>query len=353
MLAALGAMLAGCGTPGAPQPPSLNLPARVTDLSADRAGNQVKLTWTMPRRTTDKIPLKNDLDVTVCRGEPDQPCQTAGHVRFAPSADATFTDTLPAALANGPPRALSYFVEVKNSHGRSAGSSDTGDTIAGQAPPPVRGLVAEVRKQGVVLHWDAADPSADVRLQRTLLTPPAPAKHQGILAEPAQPNQQNLLIDAAKAHGGIAIDTHIAFGNSYEYRAQRVARVVVNGLTLELDGPLSDPIHVDALDVFPPAIPTGLVAVATAPDPATGSAPSIDLSWEPDTETDLAGYEVYRREDQTPWRRISGDQPVVGPAFHDPAVQPGRTYRYAVSAVDRAGHESGRSAEAQETVPAS
>jgi hypothetical protein len=32
-------------------------------------------------------------------------------------------------------------------------------------------------------------------------------------------------------------------------------------------------------------------------------------------------------------------------------VQPGHTYMYAVSAVDQQGHESARSAEAEETVP--
>jgi fibronectin type 3 domain-containing protein len=43
---------------------------------------------------------------------------------------------------------------------------------------------------------------------------------------------------------------------------------------------------------------------------------------------------------------------VVGPAFHDAQVAPGHTYTYAVSAVDQGGHESARSAEARETVPA-
>jgi fibronectin type 3 domain-containing protein len=103
--------------------------------------------------------------------------------------------------------------------------------------------------------------------------------------------------------------------------------------------------------VFPPAIPTGLVAVATAADAASSTEPSIDLSWQPNTEADLVGYEVYRREDQTPWQRISGDQPAIGPAFHDAHVLAGHTYRYGVSAVDKGGHESGRSQEAQETVP--
>ncbi len=86
-----------------------------------------------------------------------------------------------------------------------------------------------------------------------------------------------------------------------------------------------------------------------------GAGPSIDLSWLPDTEADLAGYIVYRREPaeaSTVWQRISPAAPVVGPGFHDANVQPGRLYAYAVSAIDREGHESARSNEASDTVPA-
>jgi hypothetical protein len=51
--------LSGCGTEGAPMPPSLKLPDPVTDLAAIRAGNQVSLTWKMPKKNTDKLLLKS------------------------------------------------------------------------------------------------------------------------------------------------------------------------------------------------------------------------------------------------------------------------------------------------------
>jgi fibronectin type 3 domain-containing protein len=106
---------------------------------------------------------------------------------------------------------------------------------------------------------------------------------------------------------------------------------------------------VEVADVFPPAVPEGLAAVAIAGE--NGGAPAIDLSWQPDTETDLAGYIVYRREGTGDWQRISPAEAVVGPAFHDAHVEAGHSYSYVVSSVDQGGHESGRSAEAQETVP--
>ena len=123
----------------------------------------------------------------------------------------------------------------------------------------------------------------------------------------------------------------------------------MDGQELELDGPLTAPLQVEVKDVFPPAMPAGLAAVAIAGE--NGGAPSIDLSWQPDTEADLAGYIVYRREGGEDWQRISPAEPLIAPAFRDKQIQPGHTYRYAVSAIDQGGHESARSAEAEETVP--
>jgi hypothetical protein len=350
--AALAIVLAGCGTPGAPLPPSLNLPDRVTDLSAVRAGNQVLLNWTMPKRNTDKLPLNGNVDVYICRQEAAGACSSAGELQLAPSAKGSLTETLPPTLAAGVPRALSYYVELRNRNGRSAGLSNAAVVLAGAAPAPVAGLAAELRRQGVVLRWTAEDDTAAIRLRRRLLTP-APAKpHEGLLTLPPEPLEQNLIVEPTfNSAPKLALDQAITVGQTYEYRAQRVVRMAVDGANIDLDGVLSPPLRVEASDIFPPSVPTGLAAVAIAADSTANSEASIDLSWQANTEPDLAGYEIYRREGQIPWQRISGDQPAVGPAFHDAHVLAGHTYRYGVSAVDKAGHESGRSADATETVP--
>jgi hypothetical protein len=363
--------IAGCGTPGAPLPPSLKLPEPVKDLSASRTGNQVSLSWTMPKKTTDKLLIKGNTPVRVCRKEASGVCSAVpAELFFAPSAHGSFTETLPAALAAGPARSLTYFVELGNNKGRSAGPSNAAAVLAGEAPAAVEGLTAEVRKEGVVLRWSMNPAAGDaataghtvIRLHRKLLTPepktePAAkaGSQTGLLAPPKEPIEQNLLVEADAQSGKSpdrTLDKSIHFGQTYEYRAQRVARFVAGDKTLELAGPISDPVRIEARDVFPPAVPSGLAAVATAADSNTGA--SIDLSWLPVTEADLAGYAVYRREGDGAdggWQRISPQQPLVGPGFHDPQVQPGHTYRYAVTAIDQLGHESARSPEASETVP--
>jgi hypothetical protein len=347
--AALTVVLAGCGTPGAPQPPSLNLPEKVTDLSAVRTGNSVALAWTMPKRNTDKLLLKAAVTVRVCREDGASGCVDAGRpVELAPGTNGTFSDALPAAETAGGARPLRYFVELKNRNGRSAGLSNAAVVLAGAPPTPVADLAAEVHKAGVVLRWTRNGESTPLRLDRTLLTPSAPKEKPNLLSAPPEPVDQTLRIDDVDE--GQALDKTVRFGEVYSYRAQRVAQVTVDGQTLELAGELSAPLRVEVKEVFAPSVPAGLVAVATiASEP--GSAAAIDLSWQPDADADVVGYAVYRREAEGVWQRISAAEPVVGPAFHDAHVEPGHTYRYAVAAIDQGGHESTRSAEAVETVP--
>lgn len=353
-------LLWGCGTPGAPQPPSLNLPEPVRDLSAIRAGDRVMLTWTMPKRNTDRTTIKADVAVRICWGEGgaqlankqdrDVACSSAGSEQMeAPGTPGSFAGSMAAELTSGGPRPVRYFVELRNRKGRSAGLSNAAPVPAGAAPAQIEGLKAEVGKEGAVLSWNGGGEGSAVRLERKLLTTAPKKSERGLMAAAPEPAIQNFIVDTAGQ--ARAIDNTIRFGEKYEYRAQRVAGVDVNGETLELDGAFSEPIEVEVEDVFPPAVPTGLVAVATAGE--NGGAPSIDLSWQPNTEPDLAGYVVYRREAGGPWVRVSGTMAVLEPAYHDTQVQPGQPYEYAVSAMDKGGHASERSAGAQETVPES
>jgi fibronectin type 3 domain-containing protein len=101
-----------------------------------------------------------------------------------------------------------------------------------------------------------------------------------------------------------------------------------------------------AHDAFPPAIPSGLEAVFSG----MIAHPAIDLTWTPNTEEDLAGYNVYRWMQGTSPVKVNTEL-MKTPAFHDGNVELGRIYFYAVSAVDLRGNESVKSKEASETVP--
>jgi len=273
-------------------------------------------------------------------------------------------------LASGEPRELKYFVELKNKpglSGRSAGLSNAAVVLGGASPPGVKGLTATVRADGVALHWNT-DRGAEtaVRLHRKLVAavgvsglPLNNGSEKGKSASrppSPEPVVRDLFVAFPEGHNSTgALDNTARFGETYAYSAQRLLQLQVDGRTLELDGPISPTIQVDVIDTFPPTVPSGLVAVAVSEPDSRPAIEAIDLSWLPDTESDLAGYIVYRSETQDGrsenWVRVSGAKPVEEPAFHDTKVRAGRTYRYAVSAIDLTGHESKKSVETEESVP--
>jgi fibronectin type 3 domain-containing protein len=143
------------------------------------------------------------------------------------------------------------------------------------------------------------------------------------------------------------VDTGFEWEKTYLYRVVTVTSIIRSGeTTVQVEGEPSVDVPVFAHDVFPPAAPAGLQAVASG----IGQPPFVDLTWAPNTEPDLAGYNVYRLE--------AGQQPVKinselvkTPAYRDRAVASGHKYIYSVTAVDLRGNESSHSAEASESVP--
>lgn len=321
----------------APQPPSLKLPEPVTDLTARRAGNQVELHWTMPRRTTDKVLLVGDQKAKVCRRTDSGPCTVAGSLLLAPQASATFTDHLPPALASGTPGPLLYTIELDNRYGRTAGPSNTAATASGAAPPQIANLRARAQADGILLNWTPEGRDETIRVHRQLVQTSGAQKT-------ALPPEQTL--EFSGKDQGQLLDPDAALDHTYTYTAERIIQLTPAGSPVQVASEPSQAVTIDAGDVFPPAVPTGLQAVS---DP---EAHAIDLSWQPDTEADLAGYTVYRREagSSAPPARISPPAQAA-PSFRDATAVPGHTYEYSVSAVDHDGNESPRSPEVEEALP--
>jgi hypothetical protein len=144
------------------------------------------------------------------------------------------------------------------------------------------------------------------------------------------------------------MDTTVEWEHRYVYWV--VVRTVV--LTADgkpqamVDGDDSPPVEVFVHDIFPPERPTGLQAVFSGLEQQK----FIDVTWTPNSESDLTGYNVYRHEQGTQPVKINGDL-VKTPAFRDTRVESGHRYFYSVTAVDLRGNESAPSEEASEAVP--
>jgi hypothetical protein len=143
------------------------------------------------------------------------------------------------------------------------------------------------------------------------------------------------------------VDHGFEWEKTYFYRATVVDVISLEGKPdVQFESADTPAVKVFAHDVFPPAVPAGVQAVFSG----VGQQPFIDLIWAPDTDGDLAGYNVYRREEGGEARKINSAL-LTAPAFRDLNVATGHGYFYSVTAVDVRGNESARSGEAGEAVP--
>ncbi|MFZ0705758.1 MAG: fibronectin type III domain-containing protein [Candidatus Korobacteraceae bacterium] len=355
-LAALAGIVgcAGCGTPGAVQLPSLNLARPVEDLTAARKGNTVRLEWTLPEKNTDRtlVQLKHLGDTLVCRQEGTtlmSTCSEVGSVTPPKGPQRkkndvqlklrmNYSDTLPTQLEQNDPAGFAiYAVEIMSDRGRSAGLSN--QVVIPLAPTiaPPSDLSAEVNADGVRVSWSGGvspEPPAGLTFRYRIERRPAGAG--GYVA----------LHDVDPAPDGTYLDQTSEWEQKYEYRITSVTDVRAAGRQASVEGDDSTPVEVFTKDIYPPAQPVGLQAVFSS----VGQKPFVDLTWAPNIETDVAGYNVFRRTGGGEWQKLN-QTPAQVPSFRDESVQPGIKYEYSVSAVDLRGNESPRSAPTTEEVP--
>jgi hypothetical protein len=381
--------LTGCAQMGPPRPPSLELPKAPSDLRAVRKGDRVALTWTIPSRTTDRQRVRYLGTTRVCRsvegavvflaGLASKDCGTPiGEV--LPPADfaennksssakkitASFIDTLPASIEQANPVGFAtYAVEVLNAADRSAGISNLVHVALVPTLPPFSGFAARATGQGVLISWECPPTSGrrtGVKYLFRIYRHPESGGSATRIAEldaTACAGGPSGLVPLAEQSSGAEtakdsdkvvtsfLDQTFEWEKTYFYRGVVVSLVETAGKpAVEIEGDDTPEVKVFAHDVFPPAVPSGLQAVFSGP----GQQSFIDLIWAPVTDADLDGYNIYRHLEGSPAVKVNLE-PVKVPAYRDLQVVSGKTYFYSVSAVDLRGNESGRSEEAEETVP--
>ncbi|HWY59952.1 MAG TPA: hypothetical protein VNZ03_36150 [Terriglobales bacterium] len=353
------AALVGCGVPGVPKPPSLELAQPVADLRAVRKGDRVFLDWTVPTETTDRLAVRQLGRTRICRSlnapvsdcanpvaEVPMPRLTRGSRQQKPAKRATkvqanYIDNLPRILLVDNPRAqIFYAISVLNENGRSAGISNIVHVPAVPALPPPSDFRAEVTADGVVVSWTAVP-----HLPETSTLRHAYQVYRRPEGETADTAVGEVPLDASSATK--LVDHSFEWEKTYSYRATVVTLIHEEGeFETQFEGDDTPAVKLFAHDIFPPAVPSGLQAVFSGP----GQPPFIDLIWAPDSDADLAGYNVFRHEAGTESVKINAELGKT-PGFRDTNVASGKTYFYSVSAVDVRGNESVRSQEASEAVP--
>jgi hypothetical protein len=185
-------LLAGCASPGPPQAPSLKLPLIPSEVTASRVGDEVRLHWTTPTRTTDKMLISGPIVAEICRetlsatakakasaaskaGTTSVPCAPVLLRLPVKPGESQAVDKLPAELTAEPARRLAYRVQLLNAAGRTAGASQPVFAAAGAAPQPVEEMRGRATKAGVVLEWKAQSAG----LRSAPMAPPSAPKTSG------------------------------------------------------------------------------------------------------------------------------------------------------------------------------
>jgi hypothetical protein len=368
----------GCAAPGEPierKPPT---PNAVNDLAAAQIGNDVTLTFTLPRESVEKRPLSQPLTIEVYREivpetsiSVSDPAASHSHPaliltvppsmvdHFSVQGHIRLTDSLTAEdFTQHPASVALYAVRTFVSPKKRSADSNLASIGIHPAPEPIADLKAEITPAGVSLSWTPpqktligpAPPIAGYRVYRAEAgsgaAPPTAAPN----AAPEAPAPAPPFARIAEPTSPQYTDTQTEFGKTYIYTVRSLAQYPLQPPGKNLESLDSNFATITPTDIFPPSAPQDLVVVFV---PAAAGAPAhLEISWAISPETDIAGYNVYRSDDETARGSRMNSELLLTPAFRDMTVVVGRRYFYSVSAVDRSGNEGPAGASASGSVAA-
>jgi hypothetical protein len=363
-------VLLGCAAPDEPTARSIVLPQAIADLQGHQQGADVILSFTLPTETTDKKPMAmppaieihrveiaagvsaraaaktNTKPIYTIPGEMVDAYRDAGKIVYHDMADA-------ATLARASGADIEWLYVVKTRAARNRASQDSNRLIVRirAAPEPVGNVSARIAGRSLIVSWPR-EANSIYKLYRGEIAPESAAAagndaskatYRTALAEISQTD--------SSASGGNAgqieySDAAAENGHTYLYVVRRVAKFGEE----TVESADSKPAILTMAQVQLPKAPEDVQAVAFA---ATATEPAyVSLSWAFASEPGVAGYAVFRSE-QGGVRGVRLNAELLqAPAYRDVSVSGGRTYLYAVIAVDGSGQESPASEQLDVVVPA-
>jgi hypothetical protein len=375
LLFALVGLVGGCGQKGDPLPPLVRVPVAPADFTAARRAATVDLQFTAPATNSDgtrpaniqrvdvygftgpstvadedvlklgtkiasvEVKAPRNPDDVVGTDDPDTdlaPLQGSGldqgstvHVRedlsvVAPTSGAPADATRRQYLAVG--------VSTSGRHGLL--SRRVAVPLSPPPPAPAKPDVA-YDETGVRVSWTPVpsdgtlSPGGSLGYHVYEVVPSSSSEAKGI----ERRLTSTPIVDARFA------DPRVEWGVERCY-ALRSAATYEDSLTAESES--SPQTCVKFTDSFAPAPPAGLISVA--------SAGTINLTWDRNTEKDLAGYLVLRGTGPGDALAAITPKPIEETTFRD-TVSSGAVYRYSVQAVDRSGNVSAPSPRVEVAAP--
>ena len=320
-----GLALVACGKKGPPLPPIPLMPAAGGAVLVLQEGNSARVAAPVPEHYLDGRRLDGLTGAQLFRvlrpagvavGARDFPVDMvpvavidgAEAAGLAPGGEARFVDPLPEV----PPGRVLYYSARFLAAGRrwSAPSAISRPVSPSPAPEAPAGLAAEIRREGIALSWPAVQGAGALGVYRSI----------PVAREPLAP----FVVLPGDSVGWL--DIGVRDGDVWVYRLRALASDGPDAAA----SPAAGPVEVKLVDQFAPEPPDGLELVPRAD--------GVDLFWALAAEPDVAGYVVWRRDEDQPdgtWERLT-PAPVPETWFTDRTAPAGRTLAWSISAVDRA-----------------
>jgi len=331
--------LNGCGKKEEPSAPIAVTPAKIRDLTAHPQGRSITLSWGIPQKNTDGSQLLDLKGFKLLRSERDfeEGCPECPK-RFSLLYDIDYKIYM---MNNPQATKIKYsdrdlhfkniytYRVVSYNYANQLSPESNDQEIFWDLPSlPPRRLQAELKEKSVILTWEEPRALEDGSPLQGLvgynLYRRSPDKTYTI-----DPINSEFIATLACRDKGIEMDKDYF----YTLRAVRKARETF----IESEG--CEEVTINTTDHTPPGAPTGLIALPIKM--------GIMLKWNDNKESDLKGYNLYRKaEGEADFKRLNIT--LLTRAGHlDRSVEEEKSYTYAVTAIDDSTcvHESDPSEE--------
>jgi len=324
-----------CGRKTAPLVPDSPRPEAVKDIKAVARDTVAYLSWPIPAKNVEgKAVSATDIDrFRIERAEvgPDRK-----RARYKPYAEIDMANPSPSVVRDGEVawsdarlrygQVYSYRIRAFSVRGGVSAWSDEVRIAPLLSLAVPKGFAAQFGDSSVLLSWETVSTRMDGSQYEGFVGYNLYRGTETGRYEAMPLNKEPLRTTAYK-------DTAVGNNRTYYYILRSV-----DSPALPWKESL-DSAEVSAIprDLTPPERPTGLTVV-----PGVNR---VFLTWNENTERDLAGYHIYRAtKSAKDYERLT-ERPLNRTTFSDETVKGGSHYTYAITAVDQAGNESKRSEE--------
>jgi hypothetical protein len=334
-------LLSGCGRVGDPLPPVKHRALVPEALRVTQRGDELILSWPKPSvivlqdsKVTRADILRRDEKASEPRRLLEEQfiedARIIGSINVkdilgVESRTLQFTDRITAGPSADPELRYRYAIRYVQTTGAPLPLSNYAflEPVNRIARPPA-GLRTELTQEAIKISWDAPEANLDD-------SKPAIVLGYNIYRRGKDQPFSDKPLNSAPISTTLFEDRDFKFGSEYFYSIRSLSQ----GKDGTIESPVSEEISITARDSFAPIAPVNITGAA-----AGGI---VSLFWPANPERDLKGYIIYRAEKReqarNEWLKLT-PAPITTTTFRDERAEPGKTYYYFITAIDKTGNES-------------